>query len=163
MIKKVKIFRFTLVEVIISTSLFGILMFSVTSLFFKYQKLSAQLEEIRPFVFQRALFYEKMEEITSSIDVTTIKKSSPYYSEYLSFTFDNGFKDDSSFSGMVVCEIYRTFDKELIYKITNNQGLELKRALLSDVAIFSYTLENKILKFFIQESNSNQLNYTFKL
>jgi prepilin-type N-terminal cleavage/methylation domain-containing protein len=161
MIKKT--LRFTLIEVMIATSLFGILMFFSSSLFFRYQKLCYRLEEIRPLVFQRALFYEKMLEITSSIDLSSIKKSSPYHSEYLSFIFDNGFKDNASFSGKILCEIYRTFDKELIYKLTSDDGKEIKRPLLSSINSFSYSLEKKILSISLKDTDSNQLNYTFCL
>ena len=49
------------------------------------------------------------------------------------------------------------------YALINHQGKEIKRALLSDIIHFAYSLENKILTFSLEDSNSNHLNYTFKL
>lgn len=154
---------FSLIEVIIATSLFAVLIFSTTSLFFRYQKLNAHLDKIRPKVFERTLFFEKMLDITASIDTSTITQSSPLYEEFLSFSFDNGFKDEEDFSGKATCTLYRTFEKELIYKITAENKREITRALLKGVYHFKPQVKDNTLYIAIEDKDHKKLNYTFLL
>ena len=69
-----KRFRFTLIEIIIATSLFSILIFSTTTLFFRYHKLKSRIEAIRGPVFERSLFYEKILDVTNTLDYSSVKK-----------------------------------------------------------------------------------------
>lgn len=158
-----KIYRFTLIEIIIATVLFSTLIFSTTSLFFRYHKISAYINSIRPIIFQRTMFFEKMKEMTASVDLSTIKVSSPQYNEFLSFTFDNGFKDNADLSGKCKCELFRTEEKKLFYIISNNKGKELKRPLLEDVTFFSPLIKDKILFLTIEDIHGNHLEYSFNL
>ena len=161
MIKKT--YRFTLIEIIIATSLFAILIFSTTSLFFQYQKLSARIDTIRPKVFERTIFYEKMCEMTATMDSSSIKKTSPEYTEFLSFNFDNGFKDNADFSGRCLCKLYRTNEKKLIYKISNTEGKEIKRSILENITSFSSRIDKNILYLDIQDINHYNFSYAFEL
>ena len=160
---KKKTHRFTLIEVIIATSLFSILIFSISSLFFKYQKIKVKIDSIRPKVFERVLFYEKIFEMMASIDKSTIKTSSPYYNQFLSFDFNNGYKDDAAFSGKVHLELYRTFEKNLMMKLINDEKQEKKTPLLKDITSFSYEINKNTIQLNLNCTNQKELNYTFSL
>ncbi len=146
-----KVLPFSLFEVIIATSLFAILLFSTTSLFFRYHKLSAKIATIRPKVFERALFFDKMTEMTESIDASTIETVSDDHDKCLIFEFDNGFKDNASFSGKCTCTVYKTIDNKLIYKLVNQEGQELVRPILLEVESFNAQFENGILTLKIKD------------
>ncbi len=160
---KKKSFPFSLIEIIIATSLFAILIFSTTSLFFRYHKLSAHIAMIRPKVFERALFFDKMTEMSDSIDAASIETKSYDHEQFLSFVFDNGFKDNAALSGECVCQIYRTIDKNLYYKISNNQGKETARIILQNIESFKAEVENQILTITFIEENSGEIKYSFIL
>ena len=154
---------FSLLEVIIATSLFAVLLFSTTSLFFTYHKLSTKIASIRPKVFQRALFFEKMTEFSQTMDPSTIKTHSYDHEQSLSFVFDNGFKDDPNFSGKNHCILFKTMDGELKYTLTNSKGETLTRTLLEDIPFFSPHYEESILTLTIGNKESLESSYTFIL
>jgi hypothetical protein len=152
---------FSLIEIIIAASLFAILLFSTTSLFFRYQKCTAKIATISPEIFSNALFFEKMTEMTMTLDKESITTKNAAYTEFLEFTFDNGFKDQTDLSGECKCKLYRTFDKELIYTITSSNGAELTRPLLSNVAYFTPKIDNRSLCIHIETIHGTVYNYTF--
>lgn len=160
---KKKTHHFSLFEIIIATSLFAILIFSTTSLFFRYHKLSAHLSTIRPKVFERALFFDKMTEMSDSIDSMTIETKSYEHEEFLSFIFDNGFKDNAALSGECTCSIYRTIEGELRYKIANNKGVETTRTILKDIESFNTGFEDGVLTLSLIDTYSGKTQYTFLL
>ena len=153
--------HFSLVEIIIAASLFAILLFSTTSLFFRYQKCTAKIASISPEIFSNALFFEKMTEMTMTIDRESITTKNSGYTDFLEFSFDNGFKDQSDLSGECKCKLYRTFDKELIYSITSSNGGELTRPLLSNIASFTPKIEKSSLSISIVTTHGSLYNYTF--
>ena len=53
---KYKKCRFSLLEVIIATSLFSILIFSTTTLFFRYHKLHSQIERCKTLFIRKKSF-----------------------------------------------------------------------------------------------------------
>ena len=160
---KKKSFSFSLIEIIIATSLFAILIFSTTSLFFRYHKLSAHIATIRPKVFERSLVFDKMTEMSDSIDITTIETKSYNHEQFLSFVFDNGFKDNAALSGECLCQIYRTIDKNLFYKISNTNGEEATRMILQNIESFKAAINNEILTITFIEGNSGEIKYCFIL
>ncbi len=153
--------HFSLIEIIIAASLFSILLFSTTSLFFRYQKCTAKIASISPEIFSNALFFEKMTEMTMTLDRESINTQNAGYTEFLEFTFDNGFKDQSDLSGECKCKLYRTFDKELIYTITSSNGAELTRPLLSNIVSFTPKIDDIALSINIETIDGNVYNYTF--
>ncbi|MCH9621841.1 MAG: hypothetical protein S4CHLAM20_12690 [Chlamydiia bacterium] len=157
-----KCFGFTLIEIIIATSLFAILIFSTTSLFFRYQKLKTRITDIRPYVLERAFFFDKMTDMTLSLDSTSIKDQSLDYNEFLSFTFDNGFKDSPFFSGKCSCELFRTHENELIYKIISSKK-ELSRIFLSHISSFRYEVKNDHLHIYLIDTDERHFNYAFSI
>ena len=158
-----KRYPFSLIEVIIATSLFSILIFSTTSLFFRYHKINARLDQLRPKVFERTLFFEKMSDITASLDTATLSMESPHYEEFLSFDYDGGFKDDTEFSGRISCQLYRTYDKELIFKLKGSSGKEKKFVILRDIKSFKPEVSGNLLHLNITNLDESTIPYTFLL
>lgn len=152
---------FTLFEIIIATSLFSILIFSTTTLFFRYHKLKSRIEAVRPFVFERALFFEKMTDMSLTIDPETISCQSPDHNEYVSFTFCNGFKDNPEISGKCCCQIFRNHEDDLVYDISNDKDIHCKRTFLTNIVKFKPVLENDILRIEFTDKHENEFSYDF--
>jgi hypothetical protein len=155
--------NFSLIEIIIATSLFSILIFSTTTLFFRYHKLNTRLLDIRPYAYERAFFYEKMLDITLTLDPSTISQESPHYSQYLSFTFDNGFVEDTKLSGKCTCELYKEFNGDLIYKISDIKGKSRKRILLKGVDSFTTETKQNHLWISLLDKRGQEISYTFSI
>jgi|GEM_PF-2951558 len=153
--------HFSLIEIIIGASLFAMLLFSTTSLFFRYQKCTAKIASISPEIFNNALFFEKMTEMTMTLERDSISTKSAYYTDFLEFTFDNGYKDQSDFSGECTCKLYRTFDKELMYTVTSTNSAEVTRPLLTNIASFTSNIQGSALSISIQTIHGSFYNYMF--
>ena len=157
-----KKFFFSLIEIIIATSLFGILIFSTTSLFFRYHQLSSKLNLIRPKVLERSLFFKKMTAISNTIDKKSINTKSDNYKDYISFTFDNGIIDNAALSGACLCEIYRTEQQKIVYKISSNHH-EHPRDILEGISSFTTKTDGNILYMFLVDTNNQKLTYAFTI
>ncbi|MCH9617866.1 MAG: hypothetical protein SP4CHLAM5_10200 [Chlamydiia bacterium] len=154
---------FSLIEVIIAASLFGILLFTTTSLFFRYHKLNANLNGIREEVLERTLFYEKLLDMSSSIDKSTIAIKSPLYEDFLSFIFDNGFKDNARLSGRCLCTLYRAPGNIIKYEIKNGEKNTSTRVLLQGVTSFKSKIKGDLLYIEVGLINNLPLSYCFEL
>jgi len=158
-----KRFGFTLIEIIIATSLFAIIIFSTTTLFFRYQKLKTRISDLKPYVLERAFFYNKMIDLTLSCDTKTITNASKTYNDYLAFDFDNGVKENPQFSGKCKCELFRTYTGDLNYTITAENGETLTRTLLTNIKGFHHEIqENYMIVHFI-DSQMRTFAYSFDI
>jgi hypothetical protein len=160
---KCKRYNISLIEIIIATSLFAILIFSTTSLFFNYNKLKVRVENIRPTIINQSLFYKKTLEMTSTCTIASINKEASSYSEAITFSFDNGYKDDHRFSGKCTCHLFRNFDKQIIYEITNKDHQKISRCLLTDVYKFEPNVTDNTLFITLTFGDKKRLSYAFLL
>ena len=160
---KSKRYNLSLIEIIIATSLFGILIFSTTSLFFNYNKLKVRIEKIRPIILNQTLFYTKILEMTNTINYSSINKIKSPHSQAFTFSFDNGYKDNHKFSGKCQCHLFRNFAKEIIYEISNDNSETLSRCLLTNIDKFTHSIKNNILYISLTTTNSKILSYAFFL
>jgi hypothetical protein len=154
---------FSLIEVIIAASLFGILLFTTTSLFFRYHKLNTNLNAIRGEVLERTLFYEKLLDMSGTIAKSTITMDSPIYEDFLSFIFDNGFKDNARLSGRCLCKLYRAPGNIIKYEINNEDKDTSTRVLLQDVSSFKSKIKDNQLYIEIGLIDNLPLSYCFAL
>ena len=160
---KCKRYNLSLIEIIIATSLFAILIFSTTSLFFNYNKLKVRIEKIRPIILNQTLFYTKILEMTNTINYSSINKIKSPHNEALTFYFDNGYKDNHEFSGKCQCHLFRNFEKEIIYEISNNNNKTLSRCLLTNIDKFTHNIKDNVLYITLTTTNSKTLSYAFFL
>lgn len=154
---------FSLIEVIIATSLFSILLFTTTSLFFRYHKLNAHLQTVRPKVLERTLFYQKMLDMSGTIETSSIKTENPYYEDFLSFIFDNGFKDNARLSGRCLCSVYRAPGGVIKYEVSNESKDTSTRVLMQDVTSLKSYVKKDRLYMEIGVRKGASLYYCFPL
>ena len=137
--------------------------FSTTSLFFRYHKLNTRLNALRPIILERTLFYEKLLEMSGTIDPSSIKTTSPVYGQFLSFDFNNGFKDNANLSGKCTCSMYHDENQNLCYVVENEKKEACKRTLLQNISSFKASHNSKTLTITISFLQGKDLKYTFLL
>ena len=101
--------------------------------------------------------------MSCSIDTDSIKHTDSRYEHFLSFTYDNGFKDDANYSGRCSCELYRYTGNEIRYKVINEKNEEWTRVILQDVLSFESSIKNNLLYLDIELLDKTTLSYCFIL
>lgn len=158
-----KLYPFSILEVIIATSLFALLMFTTTSLFFRYHKLNTKLNDLRPIILERSLCYEKLLEMSGTIDKGSLVMDSLTYEHFFSFEFDNGYKDNANLSGKAKCSLFRDENSNLCYLIENKKKKAFKRVLLKNISAFEATDTDNTIHIDISFPEGDPIKYTFLL
>ncbi|MCH9812121.1 hypothetical protein K0U07_05110 [bacterium] len=154
---------FSILEIIIATFLFSIVLGTTSSLFFRYQKLSAKLESFRPKVLERTLFYEKFLEMSLTIREESLQEDHTMYENLLTFKYNNAYKQNPGVAGECTCKLYKDENNHLIYHITNSKGQEAKRIFLQDISRFKATWKKRHLELHFKDLQGREFSYLFLL
>jgi hypothetical protein len=115
---------FTLIEVIVSLLLIGIIMTLFFGYFTKISKAEIEIDGLKKIVYQRGNFQVRLNNIFAQLYSKDLNESA-FYTEYekndknlcFNISFDNGVDPDPNYSNIVKAKIYVDKTKDLILEI----------------------------------------------